>query len=773
MTMPAFPQVGYPRDGHPEDPPWTTWAQAVHDAATEVMEGRLTEAAQRAAFGRLVGPSNGTGDAAAINAALDAASTTGRGIVKGTPGETYVVDATITLRSNTTLDLSGCALVRKAGFTGLMLSNAAASPLRTVADAAITAATATLTSATAAFTSADVGRAVTIVGAGLPYAGAAQDLYAKIASVTNGTTVVLSVNAPATVSGATLRVYGRDQRIGVIGDAATLIDAGNTGGQDYINRFRRVDGLTIIGRGGTCRGHNGGGVVFWSVGDIDGFTWDGWTFTPTPGQATPGPGGIQPCGPMNNFSITNVRGTTYDDVIALQGSARGWDTPTYQVNDVQGDITNGFIGQVYPVDCRSAGVKMFGGLTNAGIDTVIRGVTVDTVRGNTQLEGFILSPDRAGPTTLDDVTIRNVSISVGDATKAPVSIHLSPSSGILRLRDIAWPGGSGTSGAPRNLIFLGGQGKKTDIAGISAITGDYVDLVYVAGNSAVLNTVTIDNGYVAAGTTGTNIVVLGNDAGAPAQVTNLELSRLRQNGTGKALINNGTVTTLVMPRAVEPLLPTAIDGLTAWYRADAITGLANGAAVASWADSSPAGNALTQATGANQPTYVASAQNGLPGVQFDGSNDVLAAAAGIKVGHVFVVAKYSAATFSGYAGLVSSTGGSDTAILVGHSGSAVMEASFPGVINSAAYLRDGDPYTDTTLPGPMNQYGLLEIAAQVSSFTNPMTLALGQDRGLAGRYWNGVILEVVVFRKALTLNARQAIETYLAGKWGTQTIVTL
>lgn len=66
---------------------------------------------------------------------------------------------------------------------------------RTVADGATTAASTTLTSATAAFTAADVGRPIS--GPGIP-------LGTTIASVTNGTTVVLSAAATATAAGVPL-----------------------------------------------------------------------------------------------------------------------------------------------------------------------------------------------------------------------------------------------------------------------------------------------------------------------------------------------------------------------------------------------------------------------------------------------------------------------------------------------------------------------------------------------------------------------------------------
>lgn len=67
----------------------------------------------------------------------------------------------------------------------------------------VTNATTTLTSATAAFTSADVGRMVIVEGAG---GGSGDALVTTIASVTNGTTVVLADAAGTTASALDVRI---------------------------------------------------------------------------------------------------------------------------------------------------------------------------------------------------------------------------------------------------------------------------------------------------------------------------------------------------------------------------------------------------------------------------------------------------------------------------------------------------------------------------------------------------------------------------------------
>lgn len=59
-----------------------------------------------------------------------------------------------------------------------------------------------------------------------------------------------------------------------------------------------------------------------------------------------------------------------------------------------------------------------------------------------------------------------------------------------------------------------------------------------------------------------------------------------------------------------------IAGLTAWLKADALTGLSDGDAVASWPDSSGQSHSASQATSGRRPVYKTNVVNGLPAVRF-------------------------------------------------------------------------------------------------------------------------------------------------------------
>jgi hypothetical protein len=69
--------------------------------------------------------------------------------------------------------------------------------------------------------------------------------------------------------------------------------------------------------------------------------------------------------------------------------------------------------------------------------------------------------------------------------------------------------------------------------------------------------------------------------------------------------------------------PSDLPALEVWLEADAITGVADGAAVATWTDASANAHAFAQGTGTKQPLWIASGFNGLPVTRWDGSNDDL------------------------------------------------------------------------------------------------------------------------------------------------------
>ena len=84
------------------------------------------------------------------------------------------------------------------------------------------------------------------------------------------------------------------------------------------------------------------------------------------------------------------------------------------------------------------------------------------------------------------------------------------------------------------------------------------------------------------------------------------------SGRGRRVVSGG---------GLEALAPNEIAGLAAWWKADALS-LSNNDPVGTWLDSSGNSHPLAGFTTA-RPLYKTNVQNSLPGVLFDGVNDLL------------------------------------------------------------------------------------------------------------------------------------------------------
>jgi hypothetical protein len=76
----------------------------------------------------------------------------------------------------------------------------------------------------------------------------------------------------------------------------------------------------------------------------------------------------------------------------------------------------------------------------------------------------------------------------------------------------------------------------------------------------------------------------------------------------------------------EPFSPDDIEGLLLWLKADAIEGLSDDEAVATWEDSSSSDNDFTQGTAENRPVYKTNILNSKPIVRCSGENKYLTCA---------------------------------------------------------------------------------------------------------------------------------------------------
>ncbi len=224
--------------------------------------------------------------------------------------------------------------------------------------------------------------------------------------------------------------------------------------------------------------------------------------------------------------------------------------------------------------------------------------------------------------------------------------------------------------------------------------------------------------------------------------------------------------------------------LMVWFKADAIAGLVNGAAVSSWTDLSGNGyNAMQPVTG-SRPTYVTGAMNGLPVVRFNAANSsylwfyrpvqddftiicVFQSAQGYGSGNLY---------YQG-AGLVNGEVNgvvSDFGTCLFANGAVCAGTGNPDVgANSAGGYADGHPHIltckrtkstgQTLLYLDGNLVGLATGGTQ--SLTAPNQLVLGAQQTL-NNYLTGDIAEVQVYSAALSNSDRAAQEAALKCKYG-------
>lgn len=299
------------------------------------------------------------------------------------------------------------------------------------------------------------------------------------------------------------------------------------------------------------------------------------------------------------------------------------------------------------------------------------------------------------------------------------------------------------------------------------------------------------------GATGAVRLVVEVDGATLGTVGDTDAARLLSGApglraySGTAYVDDFAVYELTSTGAAPPLwLPSnAATSLAGWWKADAGVTAGQNGAVSAWADQSGNANNAVQATGGSQPVRVTGAVNSLPAIEFDGVDDFLAApdansldlnATGISA--FVVVSPDTYGTLSGQArvsalvekaGVATSyrldlrdeVGANPPAVLAGlaYDNGAVSRSS-NNAVALARYSIVG------ALAGPnavgaglyVNGSSVGSISGTVGADT-ATALVLG---GSAGRYVDGRIAEVVLYRGPLSVADRQRVEGYLAHRYG-------
>lgn len=233
----------------------------------------------------------------------------------------------------------------------------------------------------------------------------------------------------------------------------------------------------------------------------------------------------------------------------------------------------------------------------------------------------------------------------------------------------------------------------------------------------------------------------------------------------------------------KPGMPSPIG----WFKADAITGLANGASVANWNDSSGHSNNASNSTLAQQPTYVTGAMNGLPVVRFNAANSKYLAFNRVVQDDFTISCVFQSSqgldTGNQYwqgAGLVSGEvqgPQNDFGTALNVNGQVVAGVGNPSIspdttVVSGTNYNDGRAHLMTFTRSQRNGTFALYVdgnlaytaTGSTNSLTTPSQLVLGAQQTL-NNFLTGDIAEVEIFNSALINMDRQTMEAALISKY--------
>lgn len=224
-----------------------------------------------------------------------------------------------------------------------------------------------------------------------------------------------------------------------------------------------------------------------------------------------------------------------------------------------------------------------------------------------------------------------------------------------------------------------------------------------------------------------------------------------------------------------PFNPTTIAGLQVWWDASQLTGFADNDPVGTWPDSTGNGRSAAQAAVGRRPLFKAAFQNGLPVLQFDGVDDLLATTYAPALGNFTVAIAFNATGVATTKRLLDKDYlggfwlGKGPSTGVNKIAGGIKEDAWPygreiTLVDSAWHVlasrRSGTVHYLEGDGGAVSVSGTV-----VSTLTNTAVFSIG---GLALNYLACYIGEILIWDQGLSASDLDTITGYLAWKWGTQ-----
>jgi prepilin-type processing-associated H-X9-DG protein len=220
-----------------------------------------------------------------------------------------------------------------------------------------------------------------------------------------------------------------------------------------------------------------------------------------------------------------------------------------------------------------------------------------------------------------------------------------------------------------------------------------------------------------------------------------------------------------------------------WLKADAITGVSDGAPIDTWRDSSPQGLDLS-AEGYARPIYRAHDLAGKPALYFSGDQVLSRTSSPILAGVPRTVCLVAQADSGSHGGWLCGFRASETICAL-----SFLELAKTVYLYSDGYTRTNDAKTDRLAISDLTSspfvatFRLAGEGKRVEVFVNGKALDIAQKGHMSREQgedafslgglisdptnaWEGYIAEVLLYDAALTPTTRRDVERYLMKKWG-------
>ena len=226
------------------------------------------------------------------------------------------------------------------------------------------------------------------------------------------------------------------------------------------------------------------------------------------------------------------------------------------------------------------------------------------------------------------------------------------------------------------------------------------------------------------------------------------------------------------------LTPDKIPGINiaAWFSTmESGSVILDGTTASQWSDISGNNRHATQATKAKQPTYTPDGLNGKPVLTFDGVDDFFTMTSPVNADSVTLGCVYRLGSKNANLGSYL-LGASTPLALVGYDdesrGMRILSGSggyfnspLPASVRSAASI---DTFAISNNVATLYQSGTA-IAGTVSLGANFQPTNIGTYAGgIDGRFWSGIMSEIIICNSTLSTANRQQFEGYLAWRRGLQ-----